>query len=554
MDLAKYWINQCMESHRTCGTSSNMISPPTRLIHVKGENNISLYSTTDGDMKSYLALSYCWGDGPRFLTLVANHKEHARRIPFEALPQTFKDAVRVSYRLGYHYLWIDALCIIQDCPTDTAKELSRMGDIYRGAVFTIYAEGARSAHSGIFVARNALSYKPCTLAISTTIETGTTSETITVATTCNGTNFLETRGWVLQEEILSSRVLIFGKQMAWKCTAASAEETRPTPRTMHRSNKHIEMRLSLYTGDHSIAHSTSAGHRQDHFRLWYTMVEGYTRRHLSFTSDALPALSGIATLFSTAHRVKYLAGLWREDLVAGLSWYISSNDYREAPKTRNKDDRAKMDEIDASPTWTWSSVKNAMVKFRVQPSYEDFNNMFEVVEASCVPQSQDNAYGKVGSGQLKLRAPLAKILVQCSHEYTIARTQYNYGVRDTGINDENIEKKENPRFPGLIVEAGSGTVIGDVALDLLIDDCLKNGDGLLKDRQRRANFEPDMQMEAWYLILYTHRIHSKIRATVMVLQQVKDSPPEYQRLGLGMIAGLSEQLIASMRREVCHII
>jgi hypothetical protein len=50
--------------------------------------------------------------------------------------------------LGYKYLWIDAFCIIQSDETDKARELVKMDDIYRYALFTIYAKGLSSSKSG----------------------------------------------------------------------------------------------------------------------------------------------------------------------------------------------------------------------------------------------------------------------------------------------------------------------------------------------------------------------------------------------------------------------
>ena len=55
----------------------------------------------------------------------------------ESLPQTVKDAVETTRNLGIRYLWVDALCIIQDSPEDKLKEIAGMGAIYKNATVTI---------------------------------------------------------------------------------------------------------------------------------------------------------------------------------------------------------------------------------------------------------------------------------------------------------------------------------------------------------------------------------------------------------------------------------
>jgi hypothetical protein len=44
---------------------------------------------------------------------------------------------------------------------------------------------------------------------------------------------------------------------------------------------------------------------------WYSLVEEYTNRELSYAADKLPALSGLAHKFAQATDDVYLAGLWK---------------------------------------------------------------------------------------------------------------------------------------------------------------------------------------------------------------------------------------------------
>lgn len=69
------------------------------------------------------------------------------------LPQTFRDAVRITRALGIPYLWIDTLCIMQDSQEDWAKESPRMASIYTNAILTIGGDQFSDCHGGIFEER-----------------------------------------------------------------------------------------------------------------------------------------------------------------------------------------------------------------------------------------------------------------------------------------------------------------------------------------------------------------------------------------------------------------
>jgi hypothetical protein len=85
---------------------------------------------TSGECGNYLALSYCWGKSKRLWTTANWYKEFQNHLPIDEMPATFKVAYQVAQRIGYQYIWIDALCIIQDDCADVEKEISTMGNIY----------------------------------------------------------------------------------------------------------------------------------------------------------------------------------------------------------------------------------------------------------------------------------------------------------------------------------------------------------------------------------------------------------------------------------------
>lgn len=70
---------------------------------------------------SYVALSYCWGSDPKTTqeekTVKANLNERMTGFPLSTLPRTVRDAISVCGVLGFHYLWVDAFCNVQDAET-----------------------------------------------------------------------------------------------------------------------------------------------------------------------------------------------------------------------------------------------------------------------------------------------------------------------------------------------------------------------------------------------------------------------------------------------------
>ncbi|PQE20746.1 heterokaryon incompatibility protein [Rutstroemia sp. NJR-2017a BBW] len=98
----------------------------------------------------YACLSYCWGTDldNNVKTLKANLKQHLDGILISVLPKTIQDAVLVCQRLGIRYLWVDALCIIQDDEEDWENESIQMCDIYSGSHITIAAHRVESCKQG----------------------------------------------------------------------------------------------------------------------------------------------------------------------------------------------------------------------------------------------------------------------------------------------------------------------------------------------------------------------------------------------------------------------
>ena len=155
----------------------------------------------------YVALSYCWGQTQNFITTIANLASMKEKIPLDKLPQTIRDAIIITRALGIQYLWVDALCIIQDSKDDWEAESGRMMGVYGRAFLTISAALGPDVHYGLFRKWNPHA------APSTTDWLPLQNDP------------LYSRAWALQERMLSIRLLIFGSdRLYWECDNSQPQD------------------------------------------------------------------------------------------------------------------------------------------------------------------------------------------------------------------------------------------------------------------------------------------------------------------------------------------
>ena len=172
MSKARTWLQRCCSTHEACATrefdSDQLVTSdaqtlkPRRLIKIFQRSagpaitvhpRLCLVDTTYISWPKYATLSYCWGGDQKVKLTMSNLASWQSKISFHNLPQTIKDAIIVTAELGLEYLWIDALCIIQDDDADKGVELARMGDIYSKAHFTLLASRSPTVQDGFLKPR-----------------------------------------------------------------------------------------------------------------------------------------------------------------------------------------------------------------------------------------------------------------------------------------------------------------------------------------------------------------------------------------------------------------
>lgn len=345
-ELIDWWLKTCLAEHETCGNTSKK-RLPTRVLDLNSKDHtsdISLYETK-GRSGSWLALSHCWGAAQMVKTTTQNLKSHISRIEFESLPANFQDAITITRRLGYRYLWIDSLCIIQDSADDWAYEAGQMHNVYKNADLTIMAEASSEGGSGIFATgdlnRRAGSHSievPYTAADDD--EPGNFYVRDSLTPGLDSLTPLRTRGWVLQEDLLSPRIIKYSaEQLFWACRSLRCCEADP------ETDRGLEDIFDQRRPIDEVAYKDLSKYEEpkDYLNWWYSVVvDNFTHRKLTFATDALSATGGIARQVQEGTSFTYLAGLWLEDIHRGLMW-ISSGQGR-----RSKDY--------AAPSWSWASM------------------------------------------------------------------------------------------------------------------------------------------------------------------------------------------------------
>lgn len=108
------WPRLCRQDYPAYPSNTD-VPLPTHLLDVGSfELNSIRLRVTAGQRGFYTALSHCWGDDIKMRTTSDSIAARQKQILYSDLPKTFQDAVAVTRDLGLRYLWIDALCIIQD--------------------------------------------------------------------------------------------------------------------------------------------------------------------------------------------------------------------------------------------------------------------------------------------------------------------------------------------------------------------------------------------------------------------------------------------------------
>lgn len=400
------WRKACAQEHEGCPDADEPRELPTRVIAVNSNNPeyVRLVNTHRGRTAVYACLSYSWGTGTQHCTTTRNIKNHLQRISISTLPRTIADAIRLCRALRIPYLWIDALCIIQDDKDDWSREAAAMAGIYGSSVLTISVPNNTDCTEP-FLTRSLEKYAH--VEVDWVHGYSGTAGTATLVydwprdhgSLLSKSPWMD-RGWTFQEWVLSPCVLHCGSTMTvyeclhGTCYESNADEISQalaSPDLGSDSPMSQSPRLRPHANTWPMDASTARGQtspmementsrlfervvriRQGHMGSqvdslgpsWSDVVTEFCGRGLTKDTDKLPALAGLAVRFQNCRNsflprgreYDYLAGLWWDggllsdesseaaELPTGLLWRRSGDEFLSKPAAYR------------APSWSWAAL------------------------------------------------------------------------------------------------------------------------------------------------------------------------------------------------------
>ncbi|KAF2137973.1 uncharacterized protein K452DRAFT_235184, partial [Aplosporella prunicola CBS 121167] len=313
--------------HRRCHTNENRNHSKLDLLLI----DVGHFCLVSADSTCrYITLSYVWGNMPFLKTTTHNlpqlRKEGAL-VQANGTPTVITDAILLTRSIGEKYLWVDALCLVQNDNVAKYRGINQMHKIFAQACLTIVAASARDAYSCLPGVRSATRLSLVSDAIGGIQLTKAMPSAFKEYT---GT-IHQSRGWTFQEILLSRRCLIITyDQLYFRCL----------------SNLRCEMdEKNAETGLASGQNNNSS--LDPYISLYANLVESYTHRHLTFEADVLNAFAALQATLSKQMKAGFAFGMPLANLGKALLW---TTKHQGAP-------RRHIDH-EIFPSWSWISWQN----------------------------------------------------------------------------------------------------------------------------------------------------------------------------------------------------
>ena len=473
LEKVLFWCRDCIENHTTCKEwpHGNQLGEglPTRLLTCSigaDDDVVKLVLAKELPRETrYMTLSHCWG-GQSTIRLTRNNIDYFKRgISLERLPQTFRDAFAVTNSLGVAYLWIDALCIIQDSLADWEEEAGRMAQVYANSFLNISADASSDSRGGLFRNRDPTSFSASFIPF-------TRPGSDYHGFCCYHDDWkyavdnapLNQRAWVLQERFLAPRVVHFAEdQIHWECCSCMTSESLPGNLNLNYWNQPV---FKSFVWDHRCDYEVERD-QISIIKAWEKMMNRYANCKIRFATDRQVAIAGLARAFCNYLRLEpsdYVCGLWRSTFIWNLGWRCDRSLSRSSDKILLNT---------GIPSWSWLSYD--------APTYQISTGLrtrvAELLDVKTTPVA--NPFGPITSGFAKFRAPICLAAIslgwsgQCIYQIKHHVFEEKHGVRlipDGAYGQAFLQDKGNSVYVFLL---GVGPRISRLGRDterLLPDD------------------------------------------------------------------------------------
>lgn len=355
---------------------------------------------------AYVALSYQWGMDQK-LKLKVDNEELLCKPDYLSSPQgqpsrTIVDAMVATKRLNYRYLWVDALCIVQDSLEDLNRNVGVMDQIYRNAEITVVAAAGQNAEHGLPGVSGARTERQ----IITTIKGITVSNMLEAAAGAITFSRWNTRGWTYQERLLSRRLLAFtASQVYYHCD--------------QRCNFHEQFCRGSVQPEILDPRAYLDFEDRDVWEMYAIGVAEYSRRSITDPRDRLRAFGGMTSFLERSYGAPFFSGLPVSLFDMSLLWRAT--------------DRCERGES-TRPSWSWIGWTGSVIYMAA----ESMNNMCE-----CTV-SQVDIYTTPGGAQLCFNKQEEQVFDSATSNHRSWRRNFDserlrISYKQTGTGKEGIE-------------------------------------------------------------------------------------------------------------------
>lgn len=410
-NIARTYVSRCVEGHAQCNARMDSMNYPTRLLELSKFTAKIIHPVIDGAIGPYVALSYCWGPKPNFIRLTASNKDELEAgFPLDYLPIAFQEAINLVKSLGYRYLWIDALCIIQagaGTVDDWRRESARMGDVYSNCILNLSLSRGSSPEESCLGGRGLHALMPpfaVTLEDESFIMFDEAYYRLALYRQPLGL-----RAWSFQERVLAPRVLALGQgELFWDCLELrEASESFPlglTPR-ISAALKVAQLEISIPTKQLPL---------HEFYKHWQRILDNYTPRNVTFVEkDKLIALGAVASRMCRVQNDVYIAGHFMSTLPYSLLWRLhNTNDGEKWSNTMGKRIISSTASIN-TPTWSWASIDGPVRHYTgSQPTSRDMwpDSLATVEDYKLKLEDDSNPFGQCHFASITINTVCTEIV------------------------------------------------------------------------------------------------------------------------------------------------